>query len=456
VPPPILGYTPLGSGILASAPGISVPTLVQLVSASNTHPGAPATPFHHNLQLPNAGTTAGNLVVVVAFCPNNVTMSVADDKSQSYTAEVSIFGASVGKIQIFAFPGTVAGARAIAVTHGDSLEFGVQAIAAEFAGAVSIGSMASNSGSSTTPNVSLTATGNDVIFHAIATASATINAPQTLTTSGTLLCSINADTLAAQIGASTATLSTSDNWVSVGVILKAGLAGAVPGGWRVLRLIHLNVPVATGAGGNGTSYPNPIVAQCPCTKGTALVVKTYGGNTGVATAMSDSQSNTWHSGVRHTRPTNLEDAANWYTLSPSTSSMMTITATYAGNTHDSTMIYEEIIGPTAFDQVAAADGSQATTADFTPFSITPGDAAQRYMSVCLAQAFNTCGGAPGALLDTNNFDGMSHDGPVAIDENNCISHVFTTGTGAQAFTYSALFPSGNAWGTWSAVGISLK
>jgi hypothetical protein len=476
----LIGLVPFLLGSVVSA---QTPTLVQHDSSSNIRSNsvtnAMQSPFCYHFQPPEPATQGNALIVGFQYQGHSVTPSMSDDKGDSYTVEESYYDSADNRtLAIAAALNVSAGARNLKLCFtGDPGGF-VQAMVSEFSNVTSVdGQGSGNNGSGTAVtagNLSPAATG-DLIYQVTASFSSDLRqssfgAGSQSNIAWNLLSADLMDGWAGQYGIydsngpinPTMSMGSSNNWASVAVLFKAGTAGSVPSGMRIVHLLHQNIPHKIGAGGNGSSFPNPFPIQFPCSGNLLVIVAGGGGaNTNVyITGITDTNGNTWniigpatpyHNGTNDTvRPLYAPNAA--------CSSSNILTTTWNTNIADETAFLYDIAGAAAspFDTsngLSNGDQSSNTTGSYSPpFTLTPAGPGELILAEIMwdlntAVGLSTNSGL--AFFDANRYDGESVNGPCPLDENNGWGHVYTNGNGAVNFTWSVLDTNEAVGGTAS-------
>jgi hypothetical protein len=452
-----------------TTPGAITPTatatLVQHVSGSNLRNNSMASPFCYYAEIP-APATAGNAIVVGATWKGTAKLAVSDDQGDKYTTNETFHDAtdnqSVGIASTFH---ATAGARKISVCFSADPGGWVQPMATEFAGVVSIdgsGSGASGSGSTAT-SAALTPGGSDLLYQVVYTPGAP---PSSFGVSAgdTLLSADIRDGWAGQYGPATAgtpsiALGSQQHWVTAAILLRSGDAGGVPGGMRIVRLQHENLPQSTAAGGdsNADPFPNPAPLQFP-TSGNLIVAEIAGGNgtsePPAVTSIADGQ-NTWRSAQKSTNGDCM--AQIWYAAKTSASPGLPISLTWEATDTDASALLYDVAGAAdaPFDVANGGGGSGDAIGNLTlPFTLTP-SAAGELVFVETPWDFNTGGGLVGKLLDANLVTGESESGPFPVDENNGWGHAFSTSTSPMSFTWTPYFGS-LSFGTYAGAAAAFK
>jgi hypothetical protein len=252
------------------------------------------------------------------------------------------------------------------------------------------------------------------------------------------------------------TLGTADKWVSAAILLKAGSAGAVPGGLRIVHLAHENIPYHTSAGGTGAPFANPLPLQFPCS-GNLLVAMIGGGNAPeTVTSMTDTSGNTWsQAGPTYAGGDAIVQV--YYAGNATPSSDLGLTSQWAATLGDFTYFLYDVAGAssTPLDTTAGGSGNQSTAGNLTlPFTLTPASTGEIVFSQVMWD-YNTGSGLVGQLFDTNTFTGESESGPEPVDENNGWGHAITTTTQPMSFTWNLLFGDLPV-GAWAGMAVAFK
>jgi len=465
-----------GSTLLTVTPsggGGAVPALVQHVSGSNNRGNGFSSPFCYHIQLPG-GTTAGNAVIVgFTFNSNVGVQQVTDDKGDSYTLEANFYDAAqTQSIAIAASFNIAAGARQINVCFaGDPGGF-VQPTVSEFANVTGLDVASqgtSGSGTAITAG-NMTPTVSGDLAYAVAYGTNT-NQDQTSFTAGSqssitwqLASADLMDGFAAQYGVYNSlsaidpamSMGTSKSWLAVAALFKSGTAGGVPAGMRIVHLDHQNIPTNTSAGGNGSSFPNPLNAQFPCS-GNLEVITVGGGNPPAqVSSISDSNSNTWQLAGKYA-VTSDPVTGIFYAANATCSGTQKLTVHWTANTGDQTILYYDVAGASAspLDTTMNGTGSQSSAGNLTVFSITPSTSSTELIFCSMPVQYNTVTGLVNGFNDANMFDGESLSGPEPVDENNGWGHFVTSGTNAVSVTWTFQSNSQAANG-WASVAAAFK
>jgi hypothetical protein len=440
------------SPAMAAASSSGPAVLVQHVSGSNLRSNSLASPYCYSLQLP-APTTAGNAVVVGATWRGTATLTVTDDRNDAYAISESFFDSADNQsIAVATSFRVAAGARNLAVCFNADPGGWVQPMVTEFSGVVGTdgaGSGGSGIGSTATAT-SLTPGGTDLLYQ-VAYAPSTSGIASSVTAgSGDYLLSADLrDGWSAQYGLAAAgapslSLGTSLHWTTAAVLLEQGVAGSVPGGMRILRAEHLNLPVSTGAGGTGSPFPNPIHLEVP-SSGNLLVTLLGSGNGSTAspqvTGITDGNGNAWV----NAKTVQSGDAVSqiYYAGNALTGSSLPVSMAWSLTVGtDATAIFYDIAGASQspFDLAVGAGGSaDSLGANLTlPFTVTPSRAGE-LVFVSTPWDFDTAGGLMGGLDDTETTSGESESGPWPVDENNGWGHAVSTSTSPIQFAWVPLF-----------------
>jgi hypothetical protein len=448
----------------------TTPVLVQHVSASNTRGNGFASPYCYYYQLPNP-TTAGNTVVVGFTFNGNATPTVKDDKQDSYAIAENYFDAadkqSIGIATAF---GISVGARVISLCFSADPGGYVQPMATEFENVTALdGAGAGDHGTGTAvmPGSLTPSAGGDLAYQVVASLSVKQSSFAAGTVGGGTAHLLSADVMdgwagqygIASAGAFTPTMSmgASDKWVSAAILLKAGSAGGVPTGLRVVHLVHENVPYNPPAGGTGNPFPSPLALQFP-SSGNLLVAMEGGGNAPeTVTSISDTSHDPWsQAGKTYTGGDAVVQA--FYVGAAQSSEDLALTVNWSGTRGDYTFFLYDVAGAaasSALDTTAGGSGNQGTAGSLTcPFTLIPAAAGEIVFSEVMWD-FNTGSGLTGQLFDTNTFSGESESGPEPVDENNGWGHTITTTAAPVSFTWTVLFPNLPV-GAWAGMAAAFK
>jgi len=451
-----------GHDAASGAPG--TPAIVQHVSSSSSRGNTFASPYCYTFQLPDPAT-AGNAIIVGFTYDGTAAAAVTDDKGNKYAIAESTHDSAHGRsVGIAAAFGITGGARVVDLCFSADPNGTAEPMATEIAGVVALdgpGAGASGHGTSAAAG-SLTPTANgDLVYQVVASesmAQSSFAAPTRLLSADVL------DGLAAQwfVSSGTAavdptmTLGTSDDWISAAVLLKAGSAGAVPGGMRVAHLLHENIPYHTSAGGSGDPFANPLPLQVPCS-GNLLVAMIGGGNgPEYVTSIDDTAKNTWtQAGNNYSQGDATVQV--FYAAGLTSSLDLGVNVHWGGNAGDYTIFFYDVVGaaPSPLDTTVGGGAAMNTAGSLMfPFTLTPAQANEIVLSEVMWD-YNTGSGLSGQLFDTNTFSGESQSGPEPVDENNGWGHVVTTSTSPVTFTWTTLF-AGLPVGSWAGMAAAFK
>jgi hypothetical protein len=460
-----------------AAPG--VPALVQHESSSSTRDNSMASPYCFTYQLPDA-TTKGNAVIVgFTYGSTNASPSVSDDQGNAYTIEEAFYDAadhqSVGIAAAF---DVVGGARIITLCFASDPGEYVEPMATEFDNVVGIdgpGTGASGSGASVSAG-KVTPTANGDLAYQIAVSVSPARDPGGFTqngftagTEGTTWSLLSADVRdgwAAQYGviASTAavtptmTLGTSDHWVTGAILLKTGKAGSVPGGMRIVHLVHENLPETEASGGTGNPFPNPTALQLP-SSGNLVVAVIGGGNAPVyVDNVTDSKDNGWAlAGQTYSESDDSIYVQTFYAANAAPANDLSLSVSWNASDGDFTIFFYDIVGAATspLDKTVGGGGNQTSAGPLTlPFTLTPATSAE-LVFVETMWAYNTGIGLVDGLFDTNTFSGESESGPEPVDQNNGWGHYIATSTRPITFTWDEMYPGLNV-GPWAGMAVAFK
>jgi len=246
-------------------------------------------------------------------------------------------------------------------------------------------------------------------------------------------------------------------------LLKAGPAGGVPTGMRIVHLMHENIPSSLGGGGSGNPFPSTIPLQL-ASSGNLLVAMIGGGNpSNTVSSITDTKTNTWtQAGVPQVIANN-DTVQAFFAANATSSPDLALTLNWSSNGGgDFTIFFYDVAGaatsPLDSGSVVGTTGTQPALGDLTlPFSVTPASANEIIFVQTIWDA-NTGVGLTGAgqFFDANWFDGESLGGPEPVDENNGWGHVPTTNTTPVTFTWIPKDLTQQPFGNWAAMALAFK
>ena len=456
----------------------ATPTLFQHVSGSNTRDNSLSSPFCYYQELPNP-TTAGNAVVVGFTFNASSNPTVTDDKNNSYTVEENFYGTtSTQSIGLAAAFNVAAGARKISVcfpsSPGGSAYLAI--MASEFAIATAVdgpGTGVNSIGTSVSAGNLTPTVASDLVYQI--TFSTSVN--QSKFTAGSqsniawdLLSADLKDGLAAQYGiyGSTSTINptmsmgTSQSFISAAILLKAGAAGSVPAGMRIVHLEHTSI---CGVATCGNSFANPLPLQFP-SSGNLIVALTGGGNPlCTMSSLVDSDNNAWEqAGSTYTYNGGGQDTVQvYYAGNAKTSTDLSLTAHFTANTCDWSILFYDITGasPTPLDTTNGGTGNQTSTSGSlkVPFTITPAQPGELIFTNIIWD-YNTVTGlssnSGASYSDVDWFTGEAISGPEPVDQNNGWGHVVSTSNTATSFTWAQANDTSLPAGPYAAMAAAFK
>jgi len=469
----------LADGFTYVVEATATPTLVSHVSESNSRSSAVTSPYHLYLHLADPAT-AGNAIVVACQFQGEPTLTITDNKSDSYkNAEVYYNSANNQSIVIAEAFNVTAGAYNLTATwSAETSQFAcvssqiANVIAADGAGAGNEGSGTSATAGSMTPTAS-----GDMVYQVVASPSGSL-AQKSFTAGSQSNITWNLesadleDGMAVQSGVYSSTSAidpamtqgTSATWISAAVLLKSGTAGAVPTGMRVAYEIHENFPYTPAAGGTGNAYTNPAALQIPCIAGATIAALMDGGgatNPSLISSITDSNGNTWSQIAQYVYSNDGVYAQAYYAKNVACSSgFETLKVTFADTTNDDTIVFYVIPGagtsPLDTYSGSAQDISSAGSPVTLNYTLTPAAAGE----IVIAEEnwyYNTATGTPETnwLFDSAYYSGIVLDGPQPIDQNGGWMHYYTTSTSPLSFTYNML-SSSDANGPAAGMAVAFK
>jgi hypothetical protein len=457
----------------------ATPEFVSHVAESNSRSSAVTSPYHLYLHLGDPAT-AGNAIIVACQFQGEETLTITDNKSDTYkNAEVYYNSSNNQSLVIAEAFNVAAGAYNLTATwNGETSQF--QCVSSQIANVTAAdGSGTGNEGSGTSAtagNMTPTAAG-DLVYQVVASLSDSL--AQTSFTAGSqsniawnLESADLKDGMAVQAGvySSTAaidpamTLGTGATWISAAVLLKSGTAGAVPSGKRVAYEIHENLPYTPAAGGTGNAYPNPATLQIPCIAGATIAAMMDGGgatNPSTISSITDSNGNTWTQIAQYVYSNDGVYAQAYYAKNVACSTgFETLKVAFADTTNDDTIVFYVIPGAAASPldtySGSAQDISNAGSTVTLGYTLTPAASGE----IVIAEEnwyYNTASGAAGTnwLFDSSYYSGIVLDGPQPIDQNGGWMHYYTTSTSTLSFTYNML-SSSDANGPAAGMAVAFK
>lgn len=444
---------------------MATPTLIQHVTGPTvSNLGADS----YKLQLPNP-TLSGNCVIVAVTTGSSNTISVSDDKSNSYTSVTSVTGNQF--CQVFTALNVTAGATVITCSF-NATQNDVQALASEFNNiATSSAGDGSHTASGTATAVAAgsftTTTAGDLIYHVgwqdsggITTTSVTqgtspfklISVDLQNTGIGSMAAQYQIQASAGAINASY-TQAPSAHFDTIAIALKNASAGSTPAaGIRIVSAYH-----STINGSNTTPWKH----QWPTT-GNLLVAAILSIDAVTITSLTDGNSNTWTlAGTALSNPGSgqLRFA---YVVGPTVSTTMTgPTVNFTGsNSSGDTIVFYDITGAATspFDSTAGnphATGTDSTTTahNITTVSITPSTANGLIFSMFGLANPGPCDAVtPGTFMAcTASPEANSGD----MDENNGWGLEYNANTSSRTYLYH--FPAtGGGAGAWAASAVAFE
>jgi hypothetical protein len=422
--------------------------------------------------LPNA-TQAGNLIVVAGQYGVNagVTLSITDDKGQSYT--IAKTNSNTNQTVFIAyFANTVAGVKQITLTYAGANANYNDAWAGEFnnvATSSPVDSSNAASGSSTTPaagSLTFAASGDLIVQVAEQDSTGAVTGWTAGSQSNITWALADADrgngalvNQAVQWGVynSTTTFSPqltmapTGGWNTVAVAFKSAAAGsAEPNTVYVKDVNHFNQVSAP----SGTAYQATIPAGCNC-----IVLTLISPHPRDITAISDSHGNTWQKlGEIDDNGNGSGDVAIWAAFNATCSPDMTVTPTVSNTILDGDMVIYGIQSPTnlALDTgfgtsgFVSAFGTQSVAGNLSTVTGTPSTANGIIIAAC------GCNSPQLRSLVTGNSD-ITYSPQEAssgdLDENNAKGHYYNPDTSTFTFVWTC---GATAVSGWAAAAAAFK
>lgn len=420
-------------------------------------------------------TQAGNLLALAMFMDNTSTpsLTVADDKSHTWTQGPNGTTANGNRSSIWYFPNSTAGTFQIKMTIGAGTFGFIQVYLVEVMNVATSSPLdVSNCRNQTTNSTSVTAgsvtptVSGDYFYQSVFSDDATSSTSFTVGSQTNITWQLEATMLndggAAQDGvyASTSALNatftrgTTDKYISCVAAFKAASAGAAATNpVHIRHLQHDQRPAASA---------NPFKIQMP-TVGMTFVSSYTAGSAGGSTAITgitSTPSNTWAG--TGTPVVNSSVSQIWYSTSFTASNSFNFSATMSHVGDDGTyMDYDFVGSPLTFDADSGGQSGNQTSlvATLTTCSscITP-TVSTEVVLFNFGQDFCTATSATaptGVLLDNAFYDGNNLDGPQTVDQNNGWSHFYTSSTSALTATWGETCGA-TAEGLWAGRAASFK
>jgi len=456
----------------------ATPALVSHYANSNSRSWPVTSPYKLYFHLADPAT-AGNAIIVACQFQGEPTLTVTDNKSDSYkNAEVYYNSVENQSIVIAEAFNVTAGAFNLTATwSGETSQFAC--VSSQIANVIAADGGTGNEGSGTSATAgSITPTAEgDLVYQVVASLSGRLGqASFTAGSQSNIAWNLESadlnDGMAVQAGVYSSTsaidpamtLGTSATWISAAVLLKSGTAGSAPTGLRVAYEIHESIPYTTDAGGTGNAYANPQTLQIPCIAGATIAAFVDGGGATAPSTISsitDTNGNTWSQIGQYVYSGGGVYAQAYYAKNVACSTgFETLRVTLADNTNDDTIVFYVIPGATANPLDTYSGGAQDLTSNGSPltmnYTLTPAGAGE----IVIAEEnwyYNTATGAPGAnwLFDSAYYSGIKLDGPQPIDENGGWMHYYTTSASQLSFTYNMLSTT-DAPGPASGIAVAFK
>lgn len=406
---------------------------------------------------------AGNTIIVGATSANGDTLTVSDDKSDSYNLAVSEADANnFGHLNyLFYASGITSGARQIEVHYSTGDPY-VNAWAMECTNVGALDKTSGNYGTGTTVtagSITPTATG-DLLVQWSVNNSVTPNSAVTSWTVGSqsnitwqFAAADDADATAAQWGVynSTAAINPTmtvgtGGFASVAAAFLPASAGTEFPTTGIQIDAMKTFWISTGGGANFASLPRTDHFACPAADN-AIVVQWIG--VGTLTGVSDNESNTWSSTGAIYGAGGSGYVVSFYTKGATIGPNQTLTFSGSPN-NDSAKAYCIRNGSTTtfFDNTVTNSGSQGSAGNLTAVTITPSTPnglVLGYVSV----AADTMSGVTGAgQLFNSCMWSQESTGFGGCDENNGWASYLNPDTSSVTFTFTEQF--GDAANGWTA------
>jgi len=233
---------------------------------------------------------------------------------------------------------------------------------------------------------------------------------------------------------------------SVAVALKSATAGsAAPAGMRVVSMQHNDVV---------ESDASPFTIHAPTT-GNLLVLAIISFAGEAATAITDSNSNTWTQPVG-SPVTNggSGDVQIWYAANstPGATLNLSITKPASASSGTNTYVLYDISGAATspFDNIQSATGNQTVAGNFSGVTITPATLNGVIITDIGVNSPRITAVSPGLFDSVIPHPGA---GTTICDENNGWAHEYNTTTSARTYVWS---DDGTAVLTWASLAAAFK
>jgi hypothetical protein len=472
--------------LLAVLPMLAqIPRLVQHRNSSNLRQtgfggGGPHT---FNMWLPDP-VISGNTIICGMTFQGTQTPTITDDMKDSFTVEKNFYDkADNVSMLIAALFKPTAGAREVVTTFAENLNgnnggnFQIQCSALANVTAFDAASPG-RVGTGTkiwAGDLTPTAAG-DLLYHVAFNLNLSPNTYVQGTGSMPRWTLLSADTMDGLVGQyavykSTSTINpamkmgTSAPWASVAAAFKTGTSGGVPERTHIVRLLSENLPTSTAAGGNGTSFPNPLTIQVPCTSENFVALMAAGGGNGGTdsiTSITDNNGGTWVQ-AGSTIKQGDANAEAWYSSALHCESNLTLTINWGTSGGDQTLKIYTVSGFGSIDTETGCGGGQffargmiaLSGAECTLSTAVPGEL------LFLAGAWDNNTGTgvmipQGGRGDMDTYTDENVNGPQPIDENNPWGHYYSQTTGTVDPWILILQSSTQAVGGWAQVTLAVK
>ncbi|HEY1904133.1 MAG TPA: hypothetical protein VGG56_17015 [Terracidiphilus sp.] len=447
----------LCSFLLCSFAWSQTPTLVQSVWGENSlsydtagWPGNP--PLYYAIEFPEP-TQAGNLLVCSAFGGSGITLTISDDKSESWSTGGSNFpfrDSNNNTEFIWYMANNGGGVRQVKVSSTTNPGF-VSVTCSEFYNVAMSsaldGTANCRTASGTTPTGTATGalTNGDLIYfvsygNAAASSSFTAGSQSNI---GWVLDAVDLlDGYAVQHGVYSSTSSftpqmttgSGGSYTSCQAAFKSAAAGTAPTqAMRIVHLGHFSMP------DSGTTQN----IQMPSSGNLLVASFTAGGDS--ISSITSSPGNTWSStGTVSGGPSLNASSQIYYAANASTATTLTAAITRSGSLSNDNVLIYDITGanPSPFDKDSGGlSGTQSSqVSSFTSCSncLTPSGPGEL---VILNANQDWCTGtavtAPSGALYDSAFTTMdSVNGAQPVDQNGEWAHLYTTGTSAISATWT--------------------
>ena len=471
--------------MLTLSASAQTPTLIRTVSGENSRSAQFFAAIDYYVNYADT-TIAGNCggVFVQWDNTNSPTVTVSDDKSDSYTQAKLVTGTGYSAA-VWVAPNLASGAHQIHL-HFNSKTASITPITFEEANCatsspVDVAAGQQATGTSISSGAIAPNSSGEMVLHFAAFENASVPATSSITVGSqaninwALRIAECLDGTTMQYGvynstgsfSPTFTTGTSNSYISISIALKTASSGGVPTGLYIANMQHVSLySVADG----GPGYANPSVTQFPCT-GNLLVVTANGGSpiTSVSEAGSALSYINWGNGTYPpsyigTGASETEELfykAN-HTCTNSNTFSIVPNLTYAGTgyDYDFTVIFIDIAGAATspLDATASGSGYLSSGSTITGPTLTPNAAGELIINTESEWYGGVNSLSGGGILDSLYC--LQSSGPTnpSVDEQNGFEHYLDASTASHTVTWTLNYTGiGFTYpGYWAGIAASFK